>query len=77
MNMDYCKYELTLADVRQCLLALEAGYPTSERECEYAEVMFDLILCVMMDLGIIEDYDPDLLTQFCQEMNEDKKEEYE
>lgn len=77
MNMDYCKYELTLADVRQCLRALEAGYPTSERECEYAEVMFEDVLTTMMDLGIINSYDSDLLNEFCQEMNKDKKEEYE
>lgn len=77
MNMDYCKYELTLSDMRQCLRALEAAYPTSERECEYAEVMFEDILTTMLALGVIDDYDQDLLNGLCQEMNEDRKEEHE
>lgn len=71
MNMDYCKYENTLADMRQCLRALEEGRETSALECEKAETLFEEILGTMMDLGIIDEWDGDLLSEFCQQMNEE------
>lgn len=74
MNMDYCKFENTSNDMNACLWAFEEGQKTSERECEKAEYMFERILGTMMDLGIIDDYDSDLLHDFCQEMNENNEE---
>lgn len=70
-NMDYCKFENTSADMQQCLFAFAEGQKTSNRECEKAEFMFENILGTMMDLGIIDEYDGDLLHEFCQEMNEE------
>lgn len=74
MNMDYCKFENTKQDMMQCLFAFEEGRKTSQQECECAEYMFEQILGTMYDLGIIEDWDGDLLHDCCQEMNEDSEE---
>lgn len=70
-NMDYCKFNNTLDDMRQCLMAFEEGRKTSDYECQKAEMLFEEILGTMMDLGIIDEYDGDLLNEFCQEMNEE------
>lgn len=70
MNMSYCQFENTKQDMMQCLFAFGEGQKTSERECECAEYMFEQILGTMMDLGIIDEYDGDLLHEYCQEMNE-------
>ena len=68
------RFENTMNDMRQCLWALEEGRKTSERECEKAEAMFEELLGVMSDLGIIDEWDGDLLHEFCQEMNESNEE---
>lgn len=70
-NMDYCKFHNTSLDMDQCLFALEEGQKTSARECEIAESMFERILGTMMDLGIVDEYDGDLLHDYCQEMNQE------
>lgn len=70
MFMDYCKFENTENEMTQCLFAFSEGKKTSERECERAEYMFEQILGTMMDFGIIDEYDADLLHDYCQEMNE-------
>lgn len=72
--MDYCKFENTNNDMQACLWALAEGRKTSERECEKAEHMFEKILYTMMDLGIIDDFDGDLLHDYCYEMNDDEYE---
>lgn len=69
-NMDYCKFHNTSIDMEQCLRAFEEGLKTSERECEIAEFMFEEILHTLMDLGIVDDYDGEVLHDCCQEMNE-------
>lgn len=51
---------------------LEEGTKTTEFECEKAEYMFERVLMTMADLGIIDDWDGDLLHDYCQEMNENK-----
>lgn len=70
-SMDYCKFENAIDDMNACLWALAEGRKTSVRECEKAECLFEQILGTMMDLGIIDEYDGDLLHDFCQEMNEE------
>lgn len=70
-NMDYCKFHNTSLDMDQCLSALDEGQKTSTRECEIAESMFERILGTMMDLGIVDEYDGDLLHDYCQEMNQE------
>lgn len=72
MNMEYCKFENTKNDMMQCLFTFGERQGTSERECECAEYMFEQILSTMMDFGIIDDYDGDLLHDYCYEMNEDQ-----
>lgn len=69
-SMDYCKFENAIDEMNACLRALEDGRKTSERECEKAEYLFEQILGTMMDLGVIDEYDGDLLHDFCYEMNE-------
>lgn len=49
--------------------SIENGLRTTEFECEKAEYVFETILGTMMDLGIIDNYDGELLHEFCQEMN--------
>ena len=71
-NMDYCKFSNTSTDIDQCLRAIEDGQKTSAYECEKAEHMFSEVLVTMADLGIIEEWDEDLLHDYCQAMNEDE-----
>ena len=71
-NMNYCQFENTMNDMQACLWAFQESEKTSERECEKAEYMFEEILRTMMDFGILDEYDGDLLHDFCQEMNENK-----
>lgn len=71
-SMSYYSFENTMKDMTRCLWTLAEGEEkTTERECEKAEYMFDEILTTMMDLGIIDDYDGDLLHDFCYAMNEE------
>lgn len=69
--MKYCQFENTSADMQPCLWAFAEGEKTSERECEKAMFMFENILGTMMDLGIIDDYDGDLLQEYVDEMREE------
>lgn len=72
-NMDYCKFNNTLDDMRQCLVAFELGQPTSAYECGKAEVLFEEVLGTMMDLCIIDEYDGDLLHDYCKQMNDEEE----
>lgn len=68
-------YQEASKTVDAMLYGLEEGRKTTAFECEKAEYVFDRILGTMMDLGIIDEWDGDLLHDYCQEMNEKNEEE--
>lgn len=70
-NMSYCRFHNTSMDMRECLQCLEDEEPTSNYECEKAMYMFEDILSTMQDLGIIDEYDGDLLQEYVDKMREE------
>ncbi len=60
-NMSYCRFQNTRYDMEDCLIALRDEKHLSRDEAKAGRWMFDDILSYCRDVGIIDDYDSDML----------------
>ena len=74
-NMSYCRFRNTSNDVYDCLGAIgeiQEGYGSklSVEESRAGQRMFETILCFCADMGIIEEYNEDRVTELFNELTE-------
>lgn len=70
MNMSYCRFTNTRADMSDCLDALYGEVPLSESEAKAARNMFLDILEFCEDRGLIASYDKDEVNTYFSNLQE-------
>ena len=66
-NMSYCRFHNTLADLKDCLQAIDDGARISTDELKKAEKMFQLIGGWLTDIGAVEDFDLKRVMEYTKE----------
>lgn len=69
-NMSYCRFQNTLADVYDCMNAIEEGETLSEQEADSAKKLFKTVLEVALDNRIISEWSEENIDTMIDEISE-------
>lgn len=65
--MSYCRFENTVKDLRDCLVAIDDKEISNENEKNIAEGMFAMFLEHCQEYGIIDEYNEGAIEQMIEE----------
>lgn len=71
-NMSYCRFENTLGDLEDCLIALRNEDELSDFEARAAKKMFRRMLDFCVENEIIDGYDEDAITCVVESLADDE-----